>query len=111
MLRIDPAAAARGDRVSLRALPAGFIPASSEVHDLALSPDGTSLAADIGTPVPGGTELLVLDLATGTKRAWSFRNCRRCSPASGGPRLRGHERRRAVLDGRRAAPRVSWRTL
>lgn len=84
VLRINPAAAARGDRVSLRALPAGFIPANSEVHDLALSPDGTSLAADIGAPVLGGTELFVFDLATGTKRAWSFRNCRRCSPASGG---------------------------
>jgi Tol biopolymer transport system component len=83
LLRINPGAAARGARVSLRALPAGFIPANSEVHDLALSPDGTSLAADIGG-VFGSNQLFVFDLATGTKRAWSFRSCARCTPTSGG---------------------------
>ena len=44
LLRFDPGTG----RVSLRALPAAFIPANAEVHDMALSPDGTSLAADIG---------------------------------------------------------------
>jgi hypothetical protein len=82
LLRIDPAAASPGARVSLRALPAGYIPANNEVHDLALSPDGTLLAADVG--YIGNSQLLVFDLATGTRRSWSFRTCKRCSPSSGG---------------------------
>jgi hypothetical protein len=81
LLHIAPAAPA-GSRVSLRALPDAFIPADNEVKDLALSPDGTSLAADVG--YIESDELLVFNLATGTKRAWSFRNCRQCSPSSGG---------------------------
>ena len=44
LLRFNPGTG----RASLRALPAAFIPANAEVHDMALSPDGTSLAADIG---------------------------------------------------------------
>ncbi len=81
LLRIAPGAPA-GSRVSLRALPDGFIPADNEVKDMALSPDGTSLAADVG--YIGSRELLVFNLATGTKRAWSFRFCRQCNPGSGG---------------------------
>jgi hypothetical protein len=81
LLRIAPDAPA-GSRVSLRALPDGFIPANNEVKDLALSPDGTSLAADVG--YIESRELLVFNLATGTKRSWSFRFCRQCSPGSGG---------------------------
>jgi len=82
LLRIDPAAASPGARVSLRALPAGYIPANNEVHDLALSPDGTLLAADVG--YVGNSQLLVFDLATGTRRSWSFKTCKQCSPSSGG---------------------------
>ena len=44
LLHIDPSqkrSATPGGRASLRALPAGFIPANDEVHDMALSPDGT----------------------------------------------------------------------
>jgi len=83
LLRINPAAAAPGARVSLRALPIGFVPADGEVHDLALSPDGTSLAADIGNAF-GSSQLFVFNLATGTKRAWSFTTCGHCNPGSGG---------------------------
>lgn len=79
LLRFDPGTR----RVSLRALPAAFIPANAEVHDMALSPDGTSLAADIG-PVLFATRLVVFDLATGTQRAWSFKTCAQCNPSSGG---------------------------
>jgi hypothetical protein len=86
LLRIAPGAPA-GSRVSLRALPDGFIPANNEVKDLALSPDGTSLAADVG--YIENDELLVFNLATGTRRAWSFRYCRQCSPGSGGLGLGG----------------------
>jgi len=82
LLRIDPAASSPGARVSLRALPVGYIPANNEVHDLALSPDGTLLAADVG--YIGNSQLLVFDLATGTRRSWSFKTCKQCSPSSGG---------------------------
>jgi hypothetical protein len=81
LLHIAPGAAA-GGRVSLRALPDGFIPADNEVKDMALSPDGTSLAADVG--YIESRELLVFNLATGTERAWSFRYCRQCGSGSGG---------------------------
>ena len=82
-LRIVPGRSGGGVWVSLRALPAGLIPANSEVTDLALSPDGTTLAADIigGT---GGSQLFVFNLATGTRRAWSFKTCSHCQPSSGG---------------------------
>jgi hypothetical protein len=79
LLRFDPGTG----RASLRGLPVTFIPANAEVHDMALSPDGTSLAADIG-PVLSGTRLAVFDLATGTERAWSFKTCAQCNPSGGG---------------------------
>jgi hypothetical protein len=82
LLRITPNAPA-GGRVSLRALPTGFIPANSEVRDLALSPDGASLATDISSGV-GASRLYVFDLATGTSRAWSFKICPQCLSGSGG---------------------------
>jgi len=80
LLRFDPGTG----RVSLRALPAAFIPANEEVRDMALSPDGTSLAADIDGQWLVGSHLFVFDLATGTERAWSFKTCARCGPSSGG---------------------------
>jgi hypothetical protein len=80
LLRIAPGAPP-GGRVSLHALPAGFIPANHEVNSMALSPDGTSLAADIG-PQGGGSGLLVFNLATGTSRTWTFTACRHCGIGS-----------------------------
>ena len=68
---------------SLRPLPAAFIPANDEVHDMALSPDGTMLAADIGAQI-FETRLIVFNLATGTERTWSLENCSHCLPSSGG---------------------------
>ena len=79
LLRIDPP----GGRMSLTALPAGYTPANSAIHDMALSPDGTALAADVGGELVDN-HLYVFDLATGTERAWSGRTCSRCFPYSGG---------------------------
>jgi hypothetical protein len=83
VLRIDPAAQ-DGARMTLTALPAGYVPASDGIHDMALSPDGTQLAADIGADPPFTQALYVFDLATGTERAWSARSCAGCLPGSGG---------------------------
>ena len=92
LLRIDPHAATPAERASLHALPLAFVPANDEVRDLALSPDGRSLAADVGTELvssdqPSDTHLFVFNLATGTKRAWSFTRL---------PRLRADQRRRSA---------------
>jgi hypothetical protein len=85
LLHIDPASSTRAGRASLQALPASFIPAKAEVLDMALSPDGTLLAANIGNLIsPLGTPLYVFNLATGSRRAWSLRTCRGCSPYGGG---------------------------
>jgi hypothetical protein len=51
---------------------------------MALSPDGTRLAADIGSDPPLDQKLYVFDLAAGTERVWSVRNCPKCAPGSGG---------------------------
>jgi dipeptidyl aminopeptidase/acylaminoacyl peptidase len=83
VLRIDPAAR-DGARMTLTALPAGYVPAGDGIHDMALSPDGTRLAADIGADPPFTQALYVFDLATGTERAWSFKTCASCHPSSGG---------------------------
>ena len=50
---------------------------------MALSPDGTSLAAEIGLDY-SGSHLVVFNLATGNERAWSFKACAQCHPSSGG---------------------------
>ena len=83
LLHVDPASATPGGRASLQALPAGFIPAGDTVHDMALSPDGHSLAADVGG-VLSDSQLYVFNLVTGTTRAWSFKTCSHCLPGSGG---------------------------
>jgi hypothetical protein len=70
LLHIDPASPTRGGRVSMRALPTGFIPAKDGVRAMALSPDGALLAADIGGD-DRGVRLFVYNLATGTERAWT----------------------------------------
>ncbi len=74
LLRIDQACQA-GARMTLTALPAGYVPPGHGIHDMALSPDGTQLAADIGSDPPFDDKLYVFDLATGTERAWSVRTC------------------------------------
>jgi hypothetical protein len=83
LLRIDPAARA-GARMTLTALPAGYVPAGNEIRDMALSPDGTHLAAETGDSLGYAEKLEVFDLATGTERAWSTRTCAECVPDGGG---------------------------
>jgi len=83
LLRIDPAARA-GARMTLTALPAGYVPAGYGIHDMALSPDGSHLAAGVGPGLGYAEKLDVFDLATGTERAWSSRTCARCAPNAGG---------------------------
>jgi hypothetical protein len=83
LLRIDPAARA-GARMTLTALPAGYVPAGDGIRDMALSPDGTHLATQIGNSLGYAAELAVFDLATGTERAWSARTCAGCAPNGGG---------------------------
>jgi hypothetical protein len=83
VLRIDPAAQA-GARMTLTALPARYVPAGYGIRDMALSPDGTRLAAQIGNSVGYAEKLVVFDLATGTERAWSTRTCAECAPNGGG---------------------------
>ena len=70
--------------MTLTALPAGYVPAGNGIRDMALSPDGTQLAAAIGDSVLYAENLEVFDLATGTKRAWTTRTCSQCMPTSGG---------------------------
>lgn len=78
VLHFDPApkdpgtSPARQGRVSLQALPASFVPASEGIQDMALSPDDTSLAAEIGTG--SDLRLSVFNLVTGTRRTWSFQS-------------------------------------
>jgi hypothetical protein len=83
LLRIDLAAQA-GARMTLTALPAGYVPAGYGIREMALSPDGTRLAAGIGESLGYAEELVVFDLATGTERAWSTRTCAECAPNGGG---------------------------
>ena len=83
LLRIDPAAQA-GARMTLTALPARYVPAGYGIYDVALSPDGTRLAAGMGESLGYAEELDVFDLATGTERAWSTRTCAWCAPNAGG---------------------------
>jgi hypothetical protein len=78
LLRIDPPG-----RMSLTALPAGYTPAGTAIHGLALSPDGTALAADVADQ-GGGVRVYVFGLATGNERAWSAGPCAGCTLASVG---------------------------
>lgn len=63
-------------RSRLRALPASYVPAGSLLKSMALSPDGTLLAASIGPPTR--STLYVYNLVTGMQRAWSWSGCVRC---------------------------------
>jgi hypothetical protein len=85
LLRIDPAAQV-GARMTLTALPAAGVPAGSEIRDMALSPDGTQLAANFSDSLMPAQDLDVFNLATGTERSWTTRTCGLygCTPISGG---------------------------
>lgn len=83
LLRIDPDARA-GARMTLTALSAGYVPAGYGIRDMALSPDGTHLATEIGDSLMLAEELNVFDLATGTERTWSTRTCAKCMLDGGG---------------------------
>ena len=83
LLRIDPAARA-GARMTLTALPAADVPAGDEITNMALSPDGTHLAAETARSLVGESKLNVFDLATGTERSWSVSTCPGCVSSGGG---------------------------
>jgi hypothetical protein len=70
--------------MTLTALPAADVPAGYGILEMALSPDGTRLAAGVGERLAFTQALYVFDLATGTERAWSARPCAGCLPSSGG---------------------------
>jgi hypothetical protein len=70
LLRINPASRSRAGLARLTPLPIP-VPAGDGVSDLALSPNGASLAAVI-TPGPGfGALLHVFNLSTGADRTWT----------------------------------------
>ena len=83
LLRINQVTQA-GARMTLTALPAGYVPAGYGIREMALSPDGTHLAAGVGENLGYAEELDVFDLATGTEQAWSTRTCAECMPNAGG---------------------------
>jgi hypothetical protein len=74
VLHIDPDLGTHSSRVSLQPLPASLVPAGQGVADMALSPDGTLLAAGsaAGSEDGSGMRLTVFNLVTGTSRTWSF---------------------------------------
>jgi hypothetical protein len=74
VLHIDPDPETHSSGVSLRALPASFVPAGQGIGAMALSPDGTSLAVGIptGSEHVSDLQLTVFNLVTGTRRIWSF---------------------------------------
>jgi hypothetical protein len=99
LLRIHPTAASAAQRAVLTALPvrdipwvATEIPLGDEVGAMALSPDGSKLAATLTLPAPGKqskhaaqvqeTYLYVYDLTTGTTRIYVTKSCGGCSVAS-----------------------------
>ena len=70
VLHIDPASRTASGLAQLVELPISYVPDGLEVSAMALSPDGTSLAAIIGDNVDIESRLYVFDLATGTQRSW-----------------------------------------
>jgi hypothetical protein len=74
VLHIDPDPKSHSSGVSLQALPASLIPAGQGIWGMALSPDGTSLAAASSAGSEDGYDmhLIVLNLVTGTRRIWGF---------------------------------------
>jgi hypothetical protein len=76
-LHVNPGARTAALRTRLTPLPASYLPTGSQTWDMALSPDGTKLAAAIGANTPmmgqGPTKLEVIDLATGSRQTWRHR--------------------------------------
>jgi hypothetical protein len=74
VLHVDPSARTAAQRTRLTPLPASYLPAGSQTWDMALSPDGTQLAAAVGANTPmmgqGPTKLEMFDLATGSRQTW-----------------------------------------
>jgi hypothetical protein len=69
VLHLDPASSTAAGQVRLQALPASYVPAGTMVEGLALSADGTSLAAVIGDFAVN--KLYVYHLTTGERHVWS----------------------------------------
>jgi hypothetical protein len=80
LLRIGPGGAVTW----LTPLPARFIPPHATLHDMALSPDGNFLAADISGDITNrlGSKLYVFNLTTGTMRTWYYHTA--YGPSTGG---------------------------
>jgi len=77
VLHFDPGRHTAAGRVRLQALPVAWIPAGSMALAMALSANGTSLAAIIGTS--RSSKLYVYQLATGTQHVWSWSACSNCT--------------------------------
>jgi hypothetical protein len=80
MLRVDPAAATPAARAQLTALPQAGIASTLQVEEMALSPNGQSLAVIFTDPsrmtrtnIPG--QLTIFNLADGQRRTWIREFC------------------------------------
>ena len=80
LLHLDPPSHAAAGRAQLQALPASYIPAGSMTMGMALSADGTSLAAVIGGFAHN--KLYVFHLLTGARRSWTWTDCQKCGAGS-----------------------------
>ena len=80
LLHINPSATSVAGRVHLTALPARDISGGNQVLTMALSPDGTSLAAILDQASLTGPppRLYVFNLATGTTKIWIRTLCGAC---------------------------------
>jgi hypothetical protein len=87
VLHLDPGRHTAAGQVRLQALPATYIPAGNRVLSVALSANGTSLAASIGPPMHN--KLYVFNLATGHQHVWSWSACSRCGASGIGPAFAG----------------------
>ena len=83
VLHLDPASSTAAGQVRLQVLPASYIPAGTTMESLALSADGTSLAAVIGEDF-AVDKLYVYHLTTGARHFWSATTCARCGAAGVG---------------------------
>lgn len=84
LLHINPSATSAAGRGHLTALPATDISGGHQVLAIALSPDGTSLAATLAKG-SASDQLYVYNLVTGTTRIWKL--CGDCSQTGLGGRM------------------------
>lgn len=112
LLRIDPRARPASGKAVLTALPASDIPAEQganvlplgdEAGPIALSPDGTMLAAilTLGAQGKHNNYLYVYDLTTGQTRIWFRKLCGRCQ-------LAGLGNQGGVVSDRPGLVNLSW---